>query len=120
MGDGFGIVDALARKLKSNGMNAPSKVAVILINRNGFKLTEACVKSLLESRYPNLLIVITDNGSNPDDLDQLAGLARSEKSVVIHPLGYNAGFTKANNAGIHVALGFKSDEIERLLSIAPG
>jgi hypothetical protein len=90
-------------------MNLLSKVAVILINRNGFNLTEACVKSLLDTGFPNLLIIITDNGSNQADLDQLADLARREKSVVVHPLGHNAGFTKANNAGIRLALEQKAD-----------
>lgn len=85
-------------------MKSNPKVAVILINRNGFDLTEACVRSLLNTEYPNLLIIVTDNGSNQSDLDQLDGLARRQKSVLIHPLGYNAGFTKANNAGIKVAL----------------
>jgi len=90
-------------------MNTLPKVAVILINRNGFDLTEACVKSLLETQYPNLLIVIADNGSNQGDLDRLAGLALREKCVVVHPLGHNAGFTKANNAGIRVAQEHRAD-----------
>jgi GT2 family glycosyltransferase len=87
-----------------NGMTASPKVAVVLINRNGFSLTEPCVESLLKTEYPNLLVIIIDNGSNQNELDQLAGLARREKSVVVHPLGHNAGFTKANNAGLKVGL----------------
>jgi len=85
-------------------MSPAPKVAVILINRDGYALTEACVQSLVETRYPNLLIVVTDNGSKQADLDKLAQLAQREKTVRIHPLGYNAGFTKANNAGMEVAL----------------
>jgi GT2 family glycosyltransferase len=90
-------------------MKPTPKVAVVLINRNGFDLTEACVKSLLATGFQNLLVVIIDNGSTPPDLDRLAGLARREKSVVVHPLGYNAGFTKANNAGIRLALEQEAD-----------
>lgn len=91
--------------MKDGSSPSPSpKVAVILINRDGYALTEACVRSLVETRYPNLLIVITDNGSKPADLEKLAELAKREKTVVVHPLGYNAGFTKANNAGIELAL----------------
>jgi GT2 family glycosyltransferase len=85
------------------------KVGVVLINRNGYALTEACVKSLVATGYPNLLIVITDNGSHQPDIDQLNELARREKSVVVHPLGYNAGFTKGNNAGLRLALEQQSD-----------
>lgn len=88
-----------------NGSKPPyPKVAVILINRDGFGLTEACVRSLVDTGYPNLLIVVVDNGSKQADLDKLAELGRKEKSVLIHPLGYNAGFTKANNAGTELAL----------------
>jgi GT2 family glycosyltransferase len=81
-------------------MKSPPKVAVILINRDHFDLTEACVESLVATKYPNLLIVVTDNGSKQSDLDKLAALAKKHPSVLVHPLGYNAGFTKANNAGI--------------------
>ena len=41
------------------------KVAVVLINRNGYALTEACVQSLLATGYSNQLIIIVDNGSQP-------------------------------------------------------
>ena len=85
------------------------KVAVILINRNGFALTEACVKSLLATGYLNLRIIIVDNGSNQSDLDLLQLLVRVNPSVIVHSLGYNAGFTKANNAGIQVGLEENAD-----------
>lgn len=85
-------------------MSSAPKVAVILINRNGYSLTEACVRSLAATRYPNLLTVIVDNGSKQEELEQLVELARREPTVLVHPLGYNAGFTKANNVGAELAL----------------
>jgi len=85
------------------------KVAVVLINRNGYALTEACVQSLLATGYSNQLIIIVDNGSQPKDLDQLTALARRESAVVVAPLGYNAGFTKANNEGIRLGLAQNAD-----------
>jgi glycosyltransferase involved in cell wall biosynthesis len=85
-------------------MNFVPKVAVVLINRNGYILTEECVRSLVATRYPNLLIVVVDNGSQPGDLEQLVQLSEREKAVLLHPMGYNAGFTKANNAGTELAL----------------
>jgi GT2 family glycosyltransferase len=90
-------------------MSSPPRVGIVLINRNGYSLTEACVRSLLETRYPNLLIVVVDNGSHQGDLDNLKQLAQREKAVVVHPLGYNAGFTKANNAGMELALRDRAD-----------
>jgi GT2 family glycosyltransferase len=90
-------------------MNPTPKVAVILINRDGFDLTKACVESLVQTEYPNLLVVIVDNGSKQRDLDQLQQLAQTHKCVLLHPLGYNAGFTKGNNAGLRQGLAHNAD-----------
>jgi GT2 family glycosyltransferase len=94
-----------------NGMNTRPKVGVVLINRNGYNLTEPCVQSLVRTKYPNLLIVIVDNGSEQKDLNLLEQLARKEPAVLIHALGYNSGFTKANNAGTRVCLEHQADFI---------
>jgi GT2 family glycosyltransferase len=88
-----------------------AKVAVILINRNGFGLTEACVKSLVETGYPNLVIIIVDNGSNQTEIEKLTNLEKEYPNIILHPMGYNAGFTKANNAGIKMALDRTADYI---------
>lgn len=85
-------------------MSSTPKVAVVLINRDGYALTEACVRSLVRTSYPNLLIIIIDNGSKQEDLDKLQALADTRKCLLLHPLGYNAGFTKANNAGLRLGL----------------
>ncbi|MCX7722886.1 MAG: glycosyltransferase family 2 protein [Verrucomicrobiae bacterium] len=80
------------------------KLAVILINRNGFDLTKACIDSLLLTGYRNLLIVVVDNGSRETDLLRLKELAFQQPAILVYQMGYNAGFTKANNAGIKIAL----------------
>jgi len=87
------------------------KVAVVLINRNGFDLTAACVASLLETHYPSLLIIIIDNGSDKKELDRLNELVVKYPNILLRPLGFNAGFTKGNNAGIAIALQQKADFI---------
>lgn len=90
-------------------MNA--KIAVILINRDGFEMTKACIDSLLATHYPDLLIVVVDNGSAENDLKSLEQLATNNPTLLVHPLGYNAGFTKANNAGMKLALDKGADFI---------
>jgi|GEM_PF-1300178 Predicted glycosyltransferases len=94
-----------------NSQESSPKVGVILINRNGYSLTEDCVRSLVATKYPNLLVVIVDNGSRQEDLDRLKELEQREPSVCIHPLGYNAGFTRGNNAGAQLALDRGADYI---------
>ena len=46
--------------------NSPPKVAIILVNWNGYALTQACLESLKELQYPNFRVVIVDNGSIDD------------------------------------------------------
>ncbi len=81
-----------------------ANLAVILINRNGFDFTKACIDSLLATRHRDLLIIVIDNGSDQTELLRLEKIASEQSAVLVHPLGYNAGFTKANNAGIRIAL----------------
>ena len=66
------------------------------------------MRSLVATGYPNLLTVVVDNGSRPGDLEQLQALAQREPTMLLLPLGYNAGFTKGNNAGMETGLGATS------------
>ena len=42
--------------------NKQPKVAIIIVNWNGFALTKACLESLKELRYSNFQTVLVDNG----------------------------------------------------------
>ena len=43
--------------------NSRPKVAIIIVNWNGYDLTKACLESLKQLRYSNFQIVMVDNGS---------------------------------------------------------
>jgi len=80
------------------------KVAVILVNYFGADLTRECVASLVANHYPNLLIIVVDNGSPPADVAQLEQLAGQYPLIQLELMGYNSGFTHANNVGMALAL----------------
>ena len=43
--------------------NRPPKVAIIIVNWNGYALTKACLESLKELQYSNFKLILVDNGS---------------------------------------------------------
>lgn len=73
----------------------------IVLNHNGEVWLERCLLSLLSCPYPNLRIVLLDNGST----DGSVGLARSlSERIEIIETGANLGFCGGNNVGIRHAL----------------
>jgi GT2 family glycosyltransferase len=86
--------------------NSFPKVAIIILNWNGYQDTVECLKSLQKITYSNSEIIVVDNGSENDDYLKLKNefsdliLIRSEN---------NLGFTGGNNLGIKFALKNQAD-----------
>ena len=83
-------------------------VSVVLINYNNEHFTVPCLESLGKVTYPNLDIVMVDNGSKPESV---ATIKAAYPSVTLIELGENRGFTGGNNAGIRHALDHGADYI---------
>lgn len=84
------------------------KVSVVLLNWNGRDDTLACLDSLKQSDYPDLEIVIVDQGSQ----DGLAGcIRRDEPGVKLILNDENMGFAGGNNQGIRWGLENGADYI---------
>ncbi|MBK9088774.1 MAG: glycosyltransferase [Holophagales bacterium] len=66
---------------------------VIVVNWNGGALLDSCLDALDGQGAARILVV--DNGSEPGELQRLAGRA----GVFVLPLGTNRGFSPASNAG---------------------
>ncbi|WP_102127679.1 glycosyltransferase family 2 protein [Deinococcus planocerae] len=81
-------------------MNHPP-VTIVLINYNGWRLTDACLDSLRRLDYPAFQVVVVDNGSTDDSLARLRERWPDLDLVEITP---NVGFTAANNVGARRAL----------------
>ena len=55
--------------------------------------------------YPNLEVVLVDNGSTPEVLDILRARAAGDDRIVLVENGENLGFARGNNRGIEAATG---------------
>lgn len=71
-----------------------SHVAVVILNWNGKKHLEQFLPSVLKSTYPDLSIIIGDNGSSDDSVEFVKA---SFPDVEIITTGVNLGFTGGYN-----------------------
>jgi len=103
-----------------------SRVAIVLVNWNGWRDTLECLESLLSLRYPDFRIVVCDNGSQDDSLcrirmwTQAQGIRVSEYGrseaedgglpdgavnlITLIRNGSNLGFAGGNNVGLRYGL----------------
>ena len=89
----------------SNAVNASTRestppVACIIVNWNNWQDTSACLESLRVQSYPQLRVIVVDNGSTDGSLEELRTL---HPGVAYIDNGYNAGFPKACNVGAAAA-----------------
>jgi len=77
------------------------KVGVVLVNYNGAKFQNDCVKTLMNQSYKNYEIIVVDNGSTDNSVEILR---KEFPSVSIIETGENSGVAKGNNIGINYAL----------------
>lgn len=80
------------------------KICVILVNYNGAKYNDKCINSILRSTIATeIQIVVVDNASTDDSLNDLYNMWGQNKNITIISLDENYGFSKANNVGIEWA-----------------
>lgn len=78
------------------------KVFVILVNYNGISDTLECIKSVLESTYKDIYIVVVDNNSDIYNLKKLKTV--NDLRIKTIYLDKNMGFGVANNIGVDYAI----------------
>lgn len=84
------------------------KVAIVVLNWNGYHYTKACIDSLERITYPNYEIVIVDNGSTDGSAQKLRqDFPRHQ--ILVNPT--NLGFARGHNAGIRRALEGHADYV---------
>ncbi len=76
------------------------KVGVVILNYKVKDLAIRAVKSVLDSTYPELSIIVVDNNSK----DGLGEELTKDRSVIFIQNSANLGFTGGNNVGIKKAL----------------
>jgi GT2 family glycosyltransferase len=77
------------------------RVSIVTVNFNGTEVTAALLKSLEKAIYPDLEVVVVDNGSKHPCRD----LKSDFPWIIYVETGENLGFAGGNNRGINVSTG---------------
>lgn len=87
-------------------------IYIILVNYNGYRLTEECINSLQNLKYNdkyNVRIIVVDNGSKIDESKILK--EKYKNNTIFIRSEDNLGFSGGNNLGINFALEEGADYI---------
>src|SRR3989338_3820250 len=78
-------------------------ISVIVLNWNGKRYLEKCLSALHNQTYPNVEMILIDNGSSDGSVE----FAREHYSNSIHLItcSKNIGFAAGNNLGIRASKG---------------
>ena len=116
------------------------KVAIIILNYNGWRDTIECLESLQKLDYPNYLTVVVDNGSSDGSVEKIKSWAEgkvrvveyereiaeqggikeleeelqrypNDKKIVLIKNNANLGYSAGNNVGIRYAIQKNADAV---------
>jgi hypothetical protein len=93
--------------IQDNLKKIAAKVYVILLNWNGYKDVDNCLRSLMKSSY-EVEIVVVDNFSTERDIEKIVCDFPEVKFIQNIE---NSGFGKGNNLGINYALAEEADYV---------
>ena len=85
------------------------KVTIITLNWNGYQDTAELIESLKQITYNNYEIIVVDNNSKSNDVQQLK--ANYESRIRLITCKENMGFAGGNNTGVTIALNLGADYI---------
>ena len=86
------------------------KIYVILVNYNGTEDTIQCVESLRKVNKPDFKIIIVDNGSSDNSVQEIKKI--TDENTILIEAGDNLGFSGGNNLGIKFAM---NDDVDYVL-----
>lgn len=89
-------------------LNSRPRVTCIVLNWNGWQDTIECLNALKECTYPNLTVIVVDNGSTDDSVSRIRA---AHPNVPALESQKNLGFAGGNNVGIRYALAQRADFI---------
>ncbi len=84
------------------------KVYIIILNYNGKKVLNNCLKSVFRLDYPNFEVVVVDNASNDGSFEKAK---MNFSKVHFIQSSQNIGFARGNNLGIRWALEKMADYV---------
>lgn len=74
-------------------------LSIIILNYNGSRFAEQCVRSVLDSDYARFEVVVVDNGSTDGSYEVLYQSFSSVPNLKIVRNSQNLGFAEGNNVG---------------------
>lgn len=81
-------------------------VSILIVTYNQMDYTRLCLQSIFDkSRYPNLEVIIVDNGSTDGSVELIEDYARQHPQVRVKLNDTNLGFATANNQAVQMACG---------------
>jgi hypothetical protein len=86
------------------------RIAIIIVNYNGYIDTAECIESIQKSTYFLYQIIVVDNKSTDDSVDNLKKY-QNIYSFVLLEINDNRGFSAGNNFGIKYAIDQQFDYI---------
>lgn len=89
-------------------LSSDPQVACIVLNWNGWRDTIECLNALDECTYPQLTVMVVDNGSSDDSV---ARIQAAYPDILLLESRKNLGFAGCNNIGIRYALAHGADFI---------
>ena len=97
-------------------------VSIIILSFGDPGLSKAAIHSLFEHgrTYPNMEVLVVDNGSPSVSLDDIKSFASHYPNVHIVENGENLGFAKGNNVGLNRATGEYVMLLNNDTYVAPG
>lgn len=75
-------------------------VSIILVNYNGKNYIKQCIQSILKSEYKNFELVVVDNDSSDQSLDDIKEELGDFRIKIVRN-SKNLGFAEANNIGVN-------------------
>ncbi|MGB5845944.1 MAG: glycosyltransferase, partial [Anaerolineales bacterium] len=84
-----------------NDHETSDQVEVVIVNWERPEDTIQCIRSVLQSKYPNFQILVVDNGSSDDSIEKIS---QACDQITLIALPENIGFAGGYNAGIEKAL----------------
>ncbi|MBI3001447.1 MAG: glycosyltransferase family 2 protein, partial [Deltaproteobacteria bacterium] len=85
-----------------------AKVFVVILNWNGLKDTLECLESIQKTDYPNVDVIVVDNGSADGSPK---AIREAFPGVTLLETGQNLGYADGNNVGIRYALKHGADHV---------
>lgn len=80
-------------------------VSIVILNYNGRKFIERCLKSVLNTQYDNFEVIFIDNASTDESFELARNLLNSDRRSKITGNSRNLGFAQGNNIGFSLAKG---------------